>query len=190
MRKIITLIIIVFCFSCQKKRNENICFELEKKFDSLLKLNNSYNSSPFYKFHEIYKNEKQSLADTILIPKYQSIISADEVVDLYIDVRINTISQLKIKKEILDSFIGMHNLKPKYSEYDRYITSIKITNDSCFIFKGKKLKSSGKIKLIYSRNDLTPGTFTLDNYLIKLIKPNIVLLRDKECLHCSPLEFY
>lgn len=184
------IITIVFCFSCQKKQKTNPCSEIEKKYDSILKLNNSYNSSPFYKFHEIYKSEKQSLADTVLIPKYQSIIGKDEIVDLYIDFRINTISQFKTKKEILKSFIGKHNLKPRYKKYDRYVTSVKINDDSCFIFKGEKLIASGEIKLIYSKNDLTPGTFTIENYLIKLIKPNLILLRDKNCLHCSSLEFY
>lgn len=190
MRKIIAFITIVFCFSCQEKQKTNPCLEIEKKYDSLLEQNSSYDSSPFYKFHEIYKNEKQSLADTLLIPNYQSIIGKDEIVDLYIDLRINTISKLKTKQEILKSFIGKHNLKPRYKKYDRYVTSVKINNDSCFIFEDEIVKASGEIKLIYSKNDLTPGTFTIKNYLIKLIEPNLILLRDKNCLHCSSLEFY
>lgn len=190
MKKIIALLTIISCFSCQEKQKITPCLEIEKKYDSLRIINTNYKSSSFYKFYEIYIQEKQSLEDTILIAKYQSINSNDEVVDLFIDERINTISQKKTKIEVLNNFIGNHNLKGGYSNHDRYVTSIKITNDSCFIYKDKKLKASGKIKLVYSRNNLTPGTFTMDNYLIKLIKPDFILLRDKNCLHCSSLEFY
>ncbi|MBO3118071.1 hypothetical protein J4050_15065 [Winogradskyella sp. DF17] len=190
MKKRIALIAIILCLSCQEKQKANHCLEIEKKYDSLLNINYNYISSPFYKFHKIYQQEKQSLDDTILIPKYKSIIGTDTIVNLYIDARINTISQLKTKKEILNSFIGKHFLKARYSNHDRYVTSVKITNDSCFIYKDNNLKTSGKIKLIYSRNNITSGTFILENYLINLIQPNFIRLRDTKCLHCSSLEFY
>lgn len=189
MKKLILLIVIII-LSCQNNDKESRCLELEKKYDSILQLRERETSEAFYRFNEIYKKEKQSLSDTVLIAEYQSVLGVDKVVDFYTHTRINTISQKKKEEEILKDFIGKHNLKPRYSGYDRYVTSVKITNDSCFIFKDKVLKAADEIELIYSRNDLTPGVFNVDNYQIKLVKPNIILIKDKVCLHCSSLEFY
>jgi hypothetical protein len=188
MKKLILLIVII-TLSCQNNDKDSSCLELEKKYDSILQLRERETSEAFYRFNEIYKKEKKSLKDTALIIEYQSILGVDEVVDFYTHTRINTIAQKKKGEEILKDFIGKHNLKPRYSDYDRYVTSVKITNDSCFVFKDKVLKAADEIQLIYSRNDMTPGIFNIDNYQIKLVKPNIILLRDKVCLHCSSLEF-
>lgn len=180
----------LFLVSCQQKEKSKEFIELNKKYDSISELNYDYQTSSFYRFNEIYKKERESLIDTVLLPQYKSILGNDEVVNLYVWDRINTISQKKEKKEILKSYLGSHILKSRYSNNDRYVTSVEINNDSCFLYKNKKLIASNKIKLVYSRNELTPGTFSISQYLVKLIQPNIILLRDKNCLHCSSLEFY
>lgn len=180
----------LFLVSCQQKEKSKEFIELNKKYDSISELNYDYQTSSFYRFNEIYKKERESLIDTVLLPQYKSILGNDEVVNLYVWDRINTISQKKEKKEILKSYLGRHILKSRYSNNDRYVTSVEINNDSCFLYKNKKLIASNKIKLVYSRNELTPGTFSISQYLVKLIQPNIILLRDKNCLHCSSLEFY
>lgn len=136
MKKYIVILVVIFCFSCEEKQRTQPCLEIEKKYDSILKMNNEFVSSPFYKFHDVYISEKGDVSDTILISKYKDIISNDDVLKVYIDSRIETITNNYSFNEVMNIYEGIYRLKNyNSSTKDADFTSIEIKSDSCFLYK-------------------------------------------------------
>ena len=169
-------------FKKKSNTNDSICKELSQKIQE-------YESSNFFKFYEIYKNETKTLQDTLLISRYESILSKDELVNNYVKERISTIKNFKEEDTILNKFRGKYLLKPIFNKAYSPITSIEIRNDSCFLFKKDSLIDSKEISLIYSYNKFLLGTFRMKQYQVNFVKPEFIIIRDHSCLDCQNLEF-
>ncbi|MBC8755859.1 hypothetical protein H2O64_14370 [Kordia sp. YSTF-M3] len=188
-----SFIILLFCFACQQKQNDNSCEDLQGKIDSLTALHADFENSAMYKFYNILSKEKGESIDTSLIKEYTSLIGKDELVDLYIWDRIHTINTNTNKNNIIERFTGIYILKPNHNAKDAKVTSIRIQEDSCFIYKNKKLLKAEKLKFKNSSNKYINGKIIINNYRISLsdaTHPKIATLDDNLCMDCEQLQFY
>jgi hypothetical protein len=195
MKKIIIFLSIIFCLlGCKKEikvENTQLYQNLSEDYDSILKLHNEFVSSPFYKFHSIYKSEKGDVLDTTLISKYNEIVTNDDVLKVYIDSRIETISNNYSFNEVMNIYEGIYFLKKDNSRTKNVdFTSIEIKNDSCFLYKNKDLVIASNIRLINSNGGLTKGLFYIKNkYLLNLHADQLIQVKDTKCLHCESFYF-
>lgn len=194
MKKIIALITIVFCFSCEEKQKTNPCSEIEKKHDSLLKLKIDNDKTTLHRFFKILNKENGTTKDSVLITEYEDIKGKDSLIDLYIWDRIHTINQNITKLNVYDEFKGTYILKPNHNKKYAQATKVKIENDSCYVFKDNYLIISDKFKLINSSNKYIKGKLRLKNYRLWLdgaikSKP-MIHLDDNGCMDCEQLQFY
>jgi hypothetical protein len=192
VKKILIISVILICFSCEEKQDKNPCQEIENKYDSIISLEMSYKSAPFNQFYNILSKENGSLLDTLLINDYKNLKGKDSLIDFYISERINTINFNSYKIDILKQYEGKYLLKKVYNLKHSVATNILISNDSCFIFKGKNLITSDKIKLINSSNEFVNGRFRIKNYnigLAKFSRHRFITLKDNSCAHCEQLQF-
>jgi len=188
-----TFIILLFCFACQQKQNNNSCEDLEGKIDSLTALHADFENSAIYKFYNILSKEKGESIDTSLIKEYTSLTGKDELVDLYIWDRIHSINTSTYKDDIVEGFVGKYILKPNHNTKDAKITSIEIKKDSCFMYKNNKIVQAEKLKFKNSSNKYTKGKIIINNYRISLsdaTHPKIAILDDNLCMDCEQLQFY
>jgi hypothetical protein len=170
MKRYIVILVVIFCFSCEEKQRTQPFLEIEKKYDSVLSLNSEYINSTIFKFHNILSKENGSSLDSLLIDDYKSLQGNDSLIDFYITERINTINFNSYKIDVLKKYKGKYLLKKVYNSKYAEATNILISNDSCFIFKGKNLVVADKIKLINSSNEFVNGRFRIKNYNIGLAK--------------------
>jgi hypothetical protein len=170
MKRYIVILVVIFCFSFEEKQRTQPFLEIEKKYDSVLSLNSEYINSTIFKFHNILSKENGSSLDSLLIDDYKSLQGNDSLIDFYITERINTINFNSYKIDVLKKYKGKYLLKKVYNSKYAEATNILISNDSCFIFKGKNLVVADKIKLINSSNEFVNGRFRIKNYNIGLAK--------------------
>jgi hypothetical protein len=192
MKKNLIISVILICFSCKEKQIKIPCQEIEKKYDSIISLEMSYKNAPFNQFYNILSKENGSLLDTLLINDYKNLKGKDSLIDFYISERINTINFNSYKIDILKQYEGKYVLKKVYNLKNPEYTNILISSDSCFIFKGKNLITSDKIKLINSSNEFVNGRFRIKNYnigLAKFSRHRFITLKDNSCAHCEQLQF-
>ncbi len=192
--KNIIIVIIITCFSCKEKQVTNPCLNIEKKYDSILNLNQEYKNAAIYEFYNILIKEKGSDLDSTLISDYKNLEGKDSLIDLYIWDRIHTINQNITKRNVYEEFKGTYLLKPNHNKKYAQVTKIKIINDSCYVYKYNDLLISDKFKLKNSSNKFIKGKIVLKNYRLYLdgtIKSKLLIhVNDNGCMDCEQLQFY
>lgn len=185
---------IFVCFSCQKRQTTSSnCVELEKKYDSVLELNKSYDELSFNRFFNVLKKEKKNIQDTILIKQYKDLMGSDSLLDMYIWDRIHTINQNTNQLNAYSLFKGTYFLKPNYNEKYAQVTKIVLDKDSCYLYKSNDLVLKDKFKLVNSSNKYILGKLRLQNFKLSLngaFKERLIIhLDDNGCLDCQQLQF-
>jgi hypothetical protein len=192
MKKLL-MIILATCLSCQEKQSTNLCLETEKKYDSLLIIKKRNEEAPFIKFYDVLRKEKGKLQDSLLINEYNNLKGKDSLIDFYISERINTINYSVFKFDVLEEYKGKYLLGKTYNINYSEVTNILISNDSCFIFKGKNIVAEDRIKLINSSNQHIKGRFRIKNFNLSLAqfsKHKFIMLKNNSCADCEQLQFF
>ncbi len=192
MKKLIVIIVVLVCFSCQEKQVINPCSEIEKKYDSILSLNEGYESTSIYKFYNILIKETGTALDSLLIKDYKNLEGKDSLINIYVWDRIHTINQNITKLNVYEEFRGTYLLQPNHNKKYAQATKVIIDNDSCYIYKYKSLIISDKFKLINSSDKFVKGKLRLNRYKIRLLdfSSKAVILDDNLCMDCEQLQFY
>ena len=194
MKNLILASVLILIFSCQEKISIKTDAKVLMQVDSLISIEKEFKNSTIYKFKEVLDKEKNNISDTLLIKSYEKLLNKDELFDLYIWDRIHTINNNVNQINVVEDFIGTYIIKPIYNRNYAEITSIKIRNDSCFMFKNKSLVISDKINFRNSSNKYIKGKIILNNYRLLLdgaIKSKLsLLLDDNHCMDCEQLQFY
>lgn len=179
-------------FSCGEKKEVNHCVDIQKKYDSLLRISKINELKSINQFYKILEKEKNTLQDTLLINSYKSLIENDNLIDLYIWDRINTINKRTNKINVYNSFTGDYYLKPNHNKQYAQLTKISIKNDSCFLYKKNRLILKKEFSLINSSNKHIRGKVIMGNYklsLFELIKQKpIIFVDDNNCMDCEQLQ--
>ncbi|QTE21972.1 hypothetical protein [Polaribacter cellanae] len=139
------------------------------------------------------EKETQTASDSILISKYKELLGQNEIFDIYIWDRIQTISNLNNYNQIVSEFSGTYRLKPIYNDKYSKVNIIKIKNDSCFLFKNKELIASEKLKVRNSSNKYVKGKIYIKNYRMSLHSSGFgveIFFNDNLCIDCERLHFY
>ncbi|WP_452219000.1 hypothetical protein [Lacinutrix undariae] len=194
MKNILLILIITVCFSCEKIQTDTTCLQVNKKYDSILKINQKHDNLLINKFYHIQKKEKGNVLDTLLINDYKSIQGQDDLIDLYIWDRIHTINQSTTQYNVYKEFEGIYVLKPNHNKKHAQITKIEIKNDSSYLFKDKKLLISNTFKTINSSNKYIKGKIIINNYKLQLdgaiVSKPMIYIDDNNCMDCEQLQFY
>ncbi len=191
MKNLILISFLIFCFSCQEK-NEANCDKRSREVDSLISLEKKLKKATVYRFKTILDKEQNNVSDTLLIKNYKALLGDDELFDLYIWDRIHTIKFNKNKLNVLEEYNGNYILRKTYNRNNAEVTSVKINNDSCFIYKDNHLLLSERITFFNSSNKLIYGRFRIKNYKVSLgvfAQHKVILLDNNGCSHCEQLQF-
>jgi len=195
MKKTFLLLFIILVSSCNHN-DQKLSAEkeiLKKQVDSLTKLISKTENKVGLNFIKLLEKETQTDSDSTLIPEYKKLLGQIEVFDIYIWDRIQTISNLNSYNQIISEFNGTYRLKPNHNDKYARVNSIKIKNDSCFLFKNKELIISEKLKIRNSSNEFTKGKLIIKNYRLTLHSSGfgtLIFINDNGCMDCEQLQFY
>jgi len=195
MKKTFLLLFIIVVSSCNHN-DQKLSAEkeiLKKQVDSLTKLISKTENKVGLNFIKLLEKETQTDSDSTLIPEYKKLLGQIEVFDIYIWDRIQTISNLNSYNQIISEFNGTYRLKPNHNDKYARVNSIKIKNDSCFLFKNKELIISEKLKIRNSSNEFTKGKLIIKNYRLTLHSSGfgtLIFINDNGCMDCEQLQFY
>ncbi|WNH09927.1 hypothetical protein [Thalassobellus suaedae] len=195
MKKPFLLLFIIIVSSCNQNEQKLSAEKeiLKKENDSLTELISKTENKIGLNFTKLLEKETQTDSDSTLIPEYKKLLGQNEIFDIYIWDRIQTISNLNNYNEIISEFSGTYRLKPNHNDKYARVNSIKIKNDSCFLFKNKELIVSEKLKLKNSSNEFTKGKLIIKNYIITLHSSGfgkLIFIDDNGCMDCEQLQFY
>jgi hypothetical protein len=195
MKNSFLLLFVILVSSCnQIEQKLSIEKEtLKKENDSLTKLISINENNVGLNFIELLEKETQTHSDSTLIPEYKKLLEQNEVFDIYIWERIQSISNLNSYNQIVSEFNGTYRLKPNHNDKNARVNLIKIANDSCFLFKNKELIVSEKLKIRNSSNEFTKGKLIIKNYRLTLHSSGfgtLIFINDNGCMDCEQLQFY
>lgn len=195
MKKTFLLLFIIIVSSCN--HNEQMLSSekeiLKKEVDSLTELISKSENKVGLNFIKLLEKETQTDSDSILIPEYKKLLGQNEIFDIYIWDRIQTISNLNNYNQIVSEFSGTYRLKPIHNDKYARVNIIKIKNDSCFLFKNTELIASEKLKVRNSSNKYIKGKIHIKNYRMSLHSSEFgvgIFLNDNGCMDCERLDFF
>lgn len=184
--------LIVTCFiSCQNNKGDGFEKNLQQiKRDTIQ--NSEQKKTVGCEFYELLTKENGNISDTILIKDYKMLLNKNELFNMYIWDRINTISQSINTFDVYADFEGTYLLKPNHNKQNAQATKVVIKNDSCYLYKANNLIIKDKFLLINSSDELVKGKFSLERYKIRLLNfsSKVVILNDNLCADCEELQFY
>ena len=195
MKKTFLLLFIIIVSSCNHNE-EKLAAEkeiLKKENDSLTELISKTENNVGMNFSKLLEQETQTDSDSTLIPEYKNLLGENEIFDIYIWDRIQTISNLNSYNQIVSEFSGTYRLKPIHNDKYADVNLIKIKNDSCFLFKNKELIVSEKLKIRNSSNKYIKGKIHIKNYRMSLHSSGFgvgIFVNDNGCMDCERLDFY
>lgn len=195
MKKNFLFLFIMIVSSCihNKKKLSSENENLNREIDSLTELISKSEKQVGLNFVELLEKETQTDSDSILIPEYKKLLGQNEIFDIYIWDRIQTILNLNNYNQIVYEFNGTFRLKPIFNDKYARINIIKIKNDSCFLFKDKELIASEKLKVRNSSNKYIKGKIHIKSYRMSLHSSGFgvgIFLNDNLCMDCERLDFY
>ncbi|PKG51445.1 hypothetical protein [Olleya sp. 1-3] len=195
MKKTFLLVFIIIVSSCNHNEEKLTAKKeiLEKENDSLTELISKTENNVGMNFTKLLEQETQTESDSTLIPEYKNLLGENEIFDIYIWDRIQTISNLNSYNQIVSEFSGTYRLKPIYNDKYADVNLIKIKNDSCFLFKNKELIVSEKLKIRNSSNKNIKGIIYIKNFGMTLHSSGFgtgIFLKDRFCMDCERLDYY
>ena len=195
MKKTFLLLFIIIVSSCNHNE-EKLTAEkeiLKKENDSLIELISKTENYVGMNFIKLLEQETQTDSDSTLIPEYKNLLGKNEIFDIYIWDRIQTISNLNSYNQIVSEFNGTYRLKPIHNDKYADVNLIKIKNDSCFLYKNKELIVSEKLKIRNSSNEYIKGKIHIKRYRMTLHSSGFgvgIFFSDNLCMDCERLDFY
>ncbi|WP_166962089.1 hypothetical protein [Yeosuana marina] len=195
MKKSFLLLFIIIVSSCNYNV-EKLTTEkeiLKKENDSLNEFLSKAENNVGMNFTKLLEQETQTDSDSTLIPQYKNLLGKNEIFDIYIWDRIQTISNLNNYNQIVSEFSGTFRLKPIHNDKYAEVNLIKIKNDTCFLYKKKKLIVSEKLKIRNSSNEYIKGIMHIKNFRMTLHSSGFgvgIILNDNGCMDCERLDFY